>query len=154
MVFEMKHITLMVVILFISLAVFCQAQDNFIGSFKNVNGTVSIVRQGQEIAAEEGTRLYEMDVVKTGEDSSAGIVLQDDTVISFGSNSELAMKEFKFEPKQNLYSMVTEMVKGTFVYLSGVMGKLSPESVQIETPDGNILIRGTKILVQVTGSKS
>jgi hypothetical protein len=41
------------------------------------------------------------------------------------------------------------MLKGTAVYLSGIIGKLSPQSVRFETPNATIGIRGTKMLVKV-----
>jgi hypothetical protein len=43
------------------------------------------------------------------------------------------------------------MVKGTFVYLSGVIGKLSPESIRLETPVGTIAIRGTRFAAKIAG---
>jgi len=43
------------------------------------------------------------------------------------------------------------MVKGTFVYLSGVIAKLSPESIKLETPVGTIAIRGTRFAAKIAG---
>jgi hypothetical protein len=36
-------------------------------------------------------------------------------------------------------------------YLSGIIAKLSPESVRFETPVGNVGIRGTKFAIKVDG---
>jgi hypothetical protein len=41
------------------------------------------------------------------------------------------------------------MVKGTFVYLSGLIAKLAQDAVQVLIPDAAIGIRGTKLLVHV-----
>jgi hypothetical protein len=41
------------------------------------------------------------------------------------------------------------MLKGTVAYISGLIGKLSPESVRVETPTASIGIRGTKFVVKV-----
>ena len=40
------------------------------------------------------------------------------------------------------------MVKGTFVYLSGLIGKLAPNAVQLTIPDAIISMQ-TKLLVDV-----
>ena len=44
-----------------------------------------------------------------------------------------------------------KMLKGTFVYISGAIGRLSPDSVRLETPSSIIGTRGTKVLIEVKG---
>jgi len=41
------------------------------------------------------------------------------------------------------------MIRGTFSYLSGMIGKLSPGSTRIETPSGIVGVRGTHFLAKV-----
>jgi hypothetical protein len=41
------------------------------------------------------------------------------------------------------------MAKGTFVYLSGLIGKLSPDAVKLTLPDATVGVRGTKLLIDV-----
>ncbi len=41
------------------------------------------------------------------------------------------------------------MIKGTFAYLSGLIGKLSPDTLQLEIPEATIVVRGTKLLIEV-----
>jgi hypothetical protein len=93
--------------------------------------------------------VYRGDVVRTGKDGSMGIVLTDDTTISLGPNSELAIKEYAFDPKEGKFALLARMAKGTFVYLSGVIAKLAPNSVHLEIPDATIAVRGTKLLIEV-----
>ena len=128
-----------------------EAREGVVGSVKNTKGGVSIVRDGKSSAANVGDRLHVRDILKTEKDGSIGVILKDNTVMSLGPSSELEMKEFKFEPKKEEYSFVADMVKGTFVYVSGLIGKLSPESVKMETPVGIIAVRGTKLLVRIKG---
>ena len=61
-----------------------------------------------------------------------------------------ALKEYAFDPKEGKFSLVAQMVKGTFVYLTGLIGKLAPNTVKLVIPDATIAIRGTKLLVAVT----
>jgi hypothetical protein len=41
------------------------------------------------------------------------------------------------------------MAKGSFAYLSGLIGKLAPQSVEILIPDATIAVRGTKLLIDI-----
>lgn len=136
---------------FLSLIVALPAlgDNGIVGSIKSVDGKVTIVRNGEELAAKAGAKIYEQDVLRTGKDAAAGVILRDDTTLSLGPSSELAMTEFTFEPKDGLFSMVLDMIKGTFVYASGRISKLAPGSVKLETPVGAIAVRGTRLLIKV-----
>jgi hypothetical protein len=114
-----------------------------------MEGKVRIIRQDQEISAKMGSFVYVKDIIKTGKDSSAGIIFRDDSMISMGPESTLDLEQYVFEPKESLFSVILDMVKGTFVYISGVIGKLSPDSIKLTTPDTVIAIRGTEVLVKV-----
>ena len=110
---------------------------------------MNVIRDGAQLPARVGMRLFERDTLQTAKDGSVGVILRDDTTLSLGPSSELAMKEFLFKPSEEEYSLVANMIKGTLVYVSGVIGRLSPESVKVETPVGIVAVRGTKFLVKV-----
>jgi hypothetical protein len=57
--------------------------------------------------------------------------------------------EYVFAPQKGMLSMIARMVKGTASYVSGIIGRQSPESVKFQTPDATIGIRGTEFLVKV-----
>lgn len=125
------------------------AEDEFIGSIKKVEGEAAVVRNEQAIPAEVGGKLKKNDVLKTGKDGSMGVIFRDDTTLSLGPGSELAIDEFVFVPAKGKLGLVTKMVKGTAAYVSGKISKLAPKSVRFETPLATIGIRGTHFLVQV-----
>lgn len=120
-----------------------------VGSVKTLKGDVLIERGGTTSPAAIGMPVYPNDTVKTSDHAAVGLVLRDDTLISMGPGSILALKEYLFEPKESRYSMVLGLLKGSFVYLSGVIGKLAPEAIRLETPDSTIAVRGTRLLVKV-----
>jgi hypothetical protein len=131
-----------------------ETQKELMGSVTNVKGPVHVVREGQEITAEKGLRLYPSDVIQTGEGGGIGVVLRDDTTLSLGSSSELKMSEFKFKPDEGILGLTLSVMKGTMVYISGQIAKLAPGSAQIETPAGVAAVRGTELLVEVPASKA
>ncbi len=125
------------------------ADTTEVGSIKTLKGDAVVVRGDQELVAQLGMRLMTHDVIRTGKNASLGIVLRDDTTVSLGAKSELAMKEFTFEPDKGLFGMTLDMIKGTFVYVSGRISKLSPGSAKVETPAGVVAVRGTRFLVKI-----
>lgn len=120
-----------------------------VGSIRPLEGSVYISRQGIEMPAVLGQPVFQQDIIRTEAKSRVGVILHDDTTLSLGPNSILEIKEYVFQPESKSFSFVVRMLKGTFVYLSGLMGKLDPDAIRLETPDSSIGIRGTKLLIQV-----
>lgn len=136
------------------LALLCAAparaeQADRIGRIRTLEGVASILRNGSSVPAAVGEAIHRGDVIRTGKPGAMGIVLNDDTTISLGSGSELAMTEFAFDPREGRFALVMRMAKGTFAYLAGLIGKLAPGTIQLQLPDATIAVRGTKLLVQV-----
>ena len=108
------------------------------GGGKGLRGLVSIQRDGKTKPAFPNDLIYQRDVILTGSDGAIGILLDDNTLISMGPISRVAMDKFSFEPAANEYAMRLKMQHGTFVYQSGLLGKLAPHAVELETPVGRI----------------
>lgn len=141
-----------IVLLLIALAVHgsvALAGEKAIGMIKVSKGEAFVLRDGKRIDAQLGTSVLQRDVLETGKSGSLGVTLKDNTRLSLGPNSQLNLKEFTFNPRQEEYSFITEMARGTLVYISGMMGKLSPESVSVESPVATIGIRGTRFLLRI-----
>lgn len=114
------------------------AQDAVIGKVKGTRGIVSIMRDGKTKPAFPNDKIYLSDTIITGSNGAIGILLEDNTLISMGPISRVAMSEFKFSPAKNEYEMRLHMMHGTFVYQSGLLGKLAPNAVTLNTPVGPI----------------
>ena len=147
----MKMVMAIVITLCISCPICTLAMEAPVGSIKTLKGKASIIRNRSAIEAKTGAELFQNDSLKTGADGSMSVVFRDDTLISVGPNSELAINEFRFSPAEGKLSFVARLLKGTSAYVSGIIGKLSPQSVRFETPVANIGIRGTKFAVKLEG---
>ncbi|MFT5700745.1 MAG: hypothetical protein ACI8ZB_003630 [Desulforhopalus sp.] len=128
------------------------AQEH-IGRVKDLVGIVIIIRQNHELSPERGTRLKVLDTIQTGQDSSVSLIMQDNTVFSLGPNTKLALKEFQFNPQKKKLSLISRIFKGSLIYTSGAMSKLSPKAVKIETPDGSVAVRGTRFAISIVDHK-
>lgn len=120
------------------LAANAMAEGRQIGKVKGLRGMVSIIREGKNIPAFPHKEVMLDDVIITGSDGAVGILLDDNTLLSMGPISRLTLDKFDFSPATNQYAMRLKMQQGTFVYLSGLLGKLAPHAVSMETPVGTI----------------
>jgi hypothetical protein len=125
------------------------AEETSIGSIKNLTGDVTVHRKSDHIKASTGMSLEVGDIVSTSKNSSAGIIFKDSTLFSMGEKSEILINRYVFRPQDSNYAFDINMDKGQALYTSGKMGKLSFESVKINTPKATIGIRGTKFLIKV-----
>jgi hypothetical protein len=145
----MRYLSSIIAAVLITCATVAAASDGSVGRVKTVEGSASIVRGQSSLPAVINERILQGDTLRTGPDGSLGVILKDDTTLSLGPNSVVVVEQFLFAPAEGKLSLVTRMLKGTAVYLSGIIGKLSPQSVRFETPNATIGIRGTKMLVKV-----
>lgn len=122
------------------------------GKVNTIQGEAFVERSGSTLALEKGMRVFVEDLLVTGKDGSLGIVLEDNTIVSMGPESHLSLSEFIFVPIEGEFSLVLRMVKGTFIYISGIIAKLSPGSIKIETPVGVVAVRGTRFAAKIYGN--
>jgi hypothetical protein len=126
-----------------------QAEKQVAGFIKTVQGSGQIVRAETTMPARVGAVLHVNDAVTTDEKSAIGIMLEDDTILSLGPNSRLELGDFAFAPQEENFAVALRLLKGSFAYMSGVIARLAPDKVRIETPDAVIAVHGTSFLVKV-----
>ncbi|MCA1786298.1 MAG: FecR domain-containing protein [Desulfobacteraceae bacterium] len=119
------------------------------GTIKTLTGRVYIHRDDTRLRAEPEMPVWEKDILITKKNASAGIVFTDGTVITIGPESSFEMSAFVFKPEENLYDFSFYMEKGSAIYNSGKIGRLSPQSVKVTTPRTTVGIRGTRFVIDV-----
>lgn len=120
-----------------------------IGYVMKASGAATVVSDGKSVSAVVGTPVNEGSTLRVGPGGAMGVTLKDNTVMSLGPNSELVIEEYLYAPAKNDLKLTTRMVHGTLNFISGVIAKLRPEAVQINTPTGTIGVRGTHFVVKV-----
>ena len=126
------------------------AADETIGSVKNISGDVSIARDGQNTPVKPGYKLHSGDTLVTGPDGRLGVILRDDSLVSLGPSSRVAIEKFVFAPAEGKLGLTARILRGTMAYVSGLIGRLAPESATFVTPVATIGVRGTHFAVQVS----
>ena len=118
-----------------------------IGQIKVAKGQVSIERGGQAVPASVGARVQEGDVVRTGTDGSVGITMGDDSLLSAGPDTVLALDRYAFDPTTQRGRFDTSLNKGTLAVISGRIAKQSPDAMSVRTPAAVLGVRGTEFAV-------
>lgn len=126
------------------------AADKTVGSVKKVFGDAAVVRDGQRTPAPPGFRLHSGDILETGPDGRLGVVLRDDSLVSLGPSSRFAIERFQFEPADGNLGLTARLLRGTMAYVSGLIGRLAPESATFVTPVATIGVRGTRFAAKVS----
>ncbi|MCF8167663.1 MAG: FecR domain-containing protein, partial [Rhodoferax sp.] len=138
----------LVLVLVTAAALPIQAQEA-VGLVKTVAGDATVTDAGKAVKAQAGTPVHSGSILKTSAKGAMGVTFKDNTVMSFGPDTELVIDEFLYAPAKGNLKFGSRMTKGSLEVVSGVIAKLRPESVDIKTPTGTIGIRGTHFLVKV-----
>lgn len=120
-----------------------------IGWMKTAQGDVTIIRGGTRIPAAVGAPLARGDVIATGRDGSAGVTLADNSVLSAGPQTELALDEFVYDSAQLKGSSLATLRRGTLSATSGDIARGTPGAMRVRTPTAVLAVRGTNFLVRV-----
>lgn len=144
----MRHSLAVMAMLACLLATPLAAAESAVGFVKFVTGTVTVLRAGQRMPLTVGAAIQANDEFETGSDGTLGVTFRDDTRISLGPNTRLDVSRFVFAPAEQQYGLGLRLVLGTLHYISGLTGKLSPESVSISTPNFVVAVRGTRLLIR------
>lgn len=131
----------------------CLAMPAFAGNdhaalVKSVNGDVQVTRHSHAFKASSGTTLLVSDRVVTAPGASAAIVFEDGTLLTLGPGADILVRDYVFEPKNGKFSFSLYLAKGSAIYESGKIGKMSPQSVKVETPRATVGVRGTRFLIE------
>jgi len=123
------------------------------GMIKVSKGQVSIERDGKKLVAEVGMPILVADRVRTAADSSVGVTLRDNTLLSAGPNSLIVIDKFIFDNTTQDGNMAVSIRKGTLAVASGKIAKRTPESVDFHTPTSVLGVRGTEFVIEVEGER-
>ena len=128
------------------------AQANDIGRVKVAKGTVTIERAGKSQPASAGMALQAADIIRTGADGSVGITMSDNSLLSTGPNSTLALQQYAFDPTTHQGKFDAALGRGTLAVVSGKIAKQSPDAMTVRTPAAILGVRGTEFVVSADGA--
>jgi len=118
------------------------------GRVKVSQGSVWIDRAGVRLPAPVGTPVRQDDVIITGADGAVGITFADDSRVSLGPDTMLAIDRFAFNPTTHDGVHETSLRRGTLAAVSGKLARQSPDAMKVRTPAAILGVRGTEFVVR------
>lgn len=125
-----------------------------IGSVDEISGDATITRtDGTQEPLHLGSNVYQGDIIETADNGAVNITFTDESSFAVSEDTRLAIDEYVFDPSSEAGAQNFSVLKGVFVYTSGLIGRDDPDDVQIDTPSGSIGIRGTIIAGDVNSGE-
>ncbi len=126
------------------------AWANDVGQIKVAKGVVHVERDAQRLPAAVGMAVRQSDTLVTGADGSVGITFSDNSLLSAGPNSVLAIDRYAFDSTSHAGQFDASLKKGSLAVVSGKMVKQSPDAMRVRTPASIMGVRGTEFVVRVS----
>jgi hypothetical protein len=123
---------------------------NDVGQIKVMTGTVHVERDGKRFPAQVGMAVRQSDSLITGVDGTAGITFTDNSLLSVGPNSTLAIDHYAFDSTTHAGQFDASLKKGSLAVVSGKIVKQSPGAMRVHTPTSIMGVRGTEFAVKVS----
>ena len=120
-----------------------------IGQVKVTKGVVHVERDGARMPVVVGMPIRQSDKLVTGADGTVGVTFADNSLLSVGPNSTLAVDKFAFNASTHEGQFDASLQRGTLAVISGKMVKQSPDAMRIRTPASILGVRGTEFVVKV-----
>ena len=91
-----------------------------------------------------GDPIFYGNTIKTDESGKSQIMFLDQTVMTIGSNTELIIDEFVYDPENSDGKLLSTIKSGSIKILTGKISEKNPENLVVDTPAGTIGTRGTE----------
>ena len=117
-------------------------------------GAVSGTAKAGTRELKAGDKIYLNETIYAGIDSGTQILLLDQTTFTIGSDSEVVMDTFIYDPATNDGKIVANVKKGSLKIISGLISKKNPDSLTVNVPEGTLGSRGTEFQTIVSNQKT
>ena len=101
-----------------------------------------------------GDKIYLNETIYAAEGSGTQILLLDQSTFTIGSDSEVVMDTFIYDPATNDGKIVATVKQGSLKVISGLISKKDPESLTVEVPEGTLGSRGTEFQTIVSKKRT
>jgi len=111
-----------------------------------VKGTVTVIREGNDLPVTRGEKLYKADQLITESKSAVELKMLDGSFINLGELADMFIEELVYDPIKKDGFMDIKVAVGAFRIVSGSIAKLGSDLMQLKIPTATIGIRGTGLI--------
>ncbi len=117
-----------------------------VGEVTETSGNATVTHaDGSHEKITAGTKIYEGDIIETDAKGAVNIKFADDSTFAVSENARMSVDDFSYNPSDQHGSTGLSILRGVFMFTSGLVGRENPDAVHLNTPVGSIGIRGTII---------
>ena len=144
----------LLIVLFLVNPVSILAADNA-GKVETIKGIATAQKSGEhERQLQKNSPIFTSDVITTDEKSTVELRFSDDTKFFIGTDSELSIEKYIYGEAEEEDSFSARITKGTFRFITGIIAKKKPESMEVNTAVATIGIRGTHVIGEADATSS
>src|SRR5271166_231864 len=126
--------------------------DEQIGAAHTViNHVEGNLATGNQVPVVQGDNVFLNEAVRSGADSKANLVLNDNSNVTVGPGSTIKLDDFVYSGPKRPGTIALNMTKGTLRFITGDANK---RAYTIYTPTAAIGVRGTILRIQVTPTET
>ena len=125
-------------------------EKQLIGIVGAISGTVKTETRNLKT----GDKIYLNETILAGANSGTQILLLDQSTFTIGSDSEVVMDTFIYDPDTNDGKIVANVKQGSLKVISGLISKKNPDSLTVKVPEGTLGSRGTEFQTMVSKKKT
>ena len=114
-----------------------------IGTVTALKGDAKLTHKDKVTALTKNEKIAQQDRINTASRSRVRVILNDDTVVTIGPESEYYFEAFEEHGDVKVQMHAT---RGFFKSVTGKIGKIAPERFKIKTKAATIGIRGTQFM--------
>ena len=132
-------------------ATFAWAAESIGGAEIVVNEVKGNLTAGKVVSVLRGDDVYREEGVKTSADSTAKLVLRDNTILTVGPGSFVKLDKFVYDHPGSAGAISLNLTKGTLRFVTGLALK---SSYSVTTPTAALGLRGTIFTLEATRIKT
>ena len=124
------------------------------GQVETIKGEVSATLDDQTRSLSKGDDVFANDLISTEPGALVEIKFVDDSKFLVGPDSEMKVDKFSYNKPDTENALSTRLLKGTFRFVTGLIARYKPESMEVSTAVATIGIRGTTVGVEASANSA
>lgn len=126
------------------------------GEVTEIEGQVQAQRDDEPTRQlDVGDPVFESDTISTGSDARVEIRFRDDTVFNLGPDSSFAVENYDYgADTEEEPGFAARIIKGSFRFVTGLIGSNRPEGFKVNTAVATIGIRGTHVVGEANATSA
>ena len=124
------------------------------GTIDSLKGDVTATLDGESRNLSKGDSVYPNEVISTEKKSIAEIKFVDKSNFILGPDTEFKIDQFAYNQPDTENSFSTKLIKGTFRFVTGLIARYKPDSMQVSTAVATIGIRGTEVSAEADATSA